>query len=180
MDFIAKNLKKAGIVNLILLIISLVLSVYRFIDLSPNILTVIRDIVYLFTVISGFHYAFSGYRKDSAKYYKLFMLLFTVFTLMTVAADIVDMGSLQLLLLRIVMAVSAIALTFVKDFGEKNSVFAAAVLLIAQFIAFFTKLSYYQGEFRHTASAFMHLALTCLVSVFVVAKYNDKHRRKTR
>lgn len=76
MKLININLKTVGIVNSILLVAAIVLRVINITEM-PTI-RIIDLAICVVALLSGLVYSINGYKKDVAKYYKVFMYLYVV------------------------------------------------------------------------------------------------------
>ena len=74
MKLINDNLKKAGYFNTVLIMIAIIL---RIVSLGGLPLHVLFDsVLCIIALIFGLFYSLNGYKKDAAKYYKMFMYLY--------------------------------------------------------------------------------------------------------
>ncbi len=176
MGLIANNSKKVGVFNALLLVIAAAFAIYRFTVPTQNVMILIRDAVYLISVVFGFLYALLGYRKNAAVYYKLFMVTFAVFAILVFVADI-DGSYSFIMIFRAIVAVCALILAFSKNLGKDRSKLTVYIALASQFIYSVIKVYENFGAFRKFATVFMHLVIVCVACVFVLAKYADKQAR---
>ena len=86
MDYSRDILKKAGIVNGILIVATVICKLFLF--SSATMMTKIDSVVCMVALIFGLFYSLSGYKKDSAKYYKVFMILYVVSSIFSLVVGI--------------------------------------------------------------------------------------------
>ena len=170
MKLINDNLKKTGIFNSIFIVIAIVFRLY-FISVFP-IATKIDSIICIVALIFGLFYCLSGYKKDAAKYYKAFMYLYLFSCIFSLVASC-D-GSVLSIIANVLILVSAFILAFVKDLGEKKSNGLALAILGVSIIKLCLVIT---KTIPHISVAFANLMLTCILCVFVSAKYADKTSR---
>lgn len=183
MEFITKNLKTVGIINTILIVAVLIAKGITFLG-SPVILKV-ESIIGAIGLIFGFIYAYKGYKKEGAKYYKLFMYTYFINSIFPVVLTIVDSGlnkSLILpIVLRIIILVCICLLVFVKNFGKTKSFIAIGIVLlinVVRFVSVFFAPNAINAPLITTSLE--NLLLAIIAFIFVVCKYADKEARGTK
>ena len=188
MSFITKNLKKVGIVNTVLIAVCLILDGYV-IGLNPSLLSypsyVATNCFKIAAIISGLIYAISGYKKNSAKYYKGFMVLLFIARIIDAFNDLyitlsyatVYNNSYFTTVFKFIIVACIAILAFAKDFGKKKSLIVVYVSLICDAIIFVRILTTYSSIFADIVLIFTYLILGCITTVFVEAKYIDKESR---
>ena len=76
MNFIAKNLKQAGVFNTILIVVTIALQIYLTCTaINMSLFNYFNDLIVIAALVHGLFYAFYGYKKNAASYYKAFMYL---------------------------------------------------------------------------------------------------------
>ena len=187
MSFITKNLKKVGIVNTILIAVCLILDGYL-IGRYPIILSsptfVITNVFEVISIIFGLVYAISGYKKDSAKYYKGFMITLLITRIVDAFDDLYITltfaeynNSYFTSVFKFAIVICIAILVFAKDFGKKKSLIVAYAALICDVAVFARIITAYGGFVADIVVASIYLILSCITTIFVEAKYIDKESR---
>ena len=183
MKLINDNLKKAGIFNSVLIVIAIVL---RLIPLkSVPTLVKVDSIICIVALIYGLIYALYGYKKEASKYYKTFMYLYLLSsiisfaTVLDFAVDILGKIGILMIIANAIILVSVFLLAFIKDFGEKKSNnFALLVFALNIFKLLFDLIIIGSSiELANISAGFSNIMLSCILCLFVSAKYADKSSR---
>lgn len=110
---IKANYKKVGIFNLLLLVFVIIYDSIR-LATGHSLIPKIAILVHFVAYFAGLLYAFSGYKKDGAKYYKVFMFLVAVSEALSFIDKITRTEtSLITTILSGVCVVIALSLTFI-------------------------------------------------------------------
>lgn len=185
MEFINKNLKQVGIVNIILIVATIVLLFINF--SSRTTIAKIDVIVCVIALIFGIFYAFNGYKKDAAKYYKAFMILVFVsalnsiitplsFIITSQSADAVS--GIILTICHLPIAVCIGFLSFGKDLGKDKSIkLAIAVLVLNAIKLLYIVITGGTLGITTLSACIANAILAIIIVVFVSAKYADKASR---
>ena len=184
MNFITKNLKQAGIFNATLIIATLIFQVYQICVITGtygfNAMHFINNISIIIALISGLCYAFYGYKKTAAKYYKAFMILTLIAFVCTLIPYLQKSYLMVVACLAFARIIPLVLLTFKKDFGKKNSVICAyitfALTLATMIIGPFFYVSAQTSSYG-IALSLSNILLAAIIIVFVEAKYADKEAR---
>lgn len=180
MKLINDNLKKTGIVNSILIIIALVLRLKNIGNMTA--VRIVDTIICAVGLIFGLLYCLKGYKKDVAKYYKVFMYLYAVSSLISfiVSLTLFGFNSMERINLihgiNIAILICACLLAFVKDFGEHNSKTTACIVLVLNAIKLFHDATSGALEITNYASV-TNFVQTIIVYILVSQKYIDKTSR---
>jgi len=181
MEFITKNLKTVGIVNTILIVVALVARCITFAD-SPAMIKA-ESIIGAIGLISGLIYAFNGYKKDAAKYYKLFMYTYVVISIISLIVEIVASKTMGVRALQfsfvIIPFICICLLAFVKDFGKTKSITAIGIVLLINVIRF-ARAIIKNTDLNISTVSLGNLVLAIIAFIFVVCKYADKEARGTK
>lgn len=178
-----QNYKKLNAIIVALLFICLGVSICYFaMGHSLDITIVILSIVNIVTCIVGLIYALYGYKKDVAKYFKAFMLFFCVSNLSQVIIDLIttksmDFGSNISGVLRTVICVITLILTFAKDLGKSTSMGLAYTMLITGVVNVLRILVLYNNDLLLTIINIGDLLMIIIGFLFVIEKYIDKASR---
>ena len=184
MNFITKNLKQAGIFNATLIVITLILQVYQMCSMSVRLsVHFINNISIVIALISGLIYAFYGYKKEAAKYYKAFMFL-TLFAFVFSFISYLQRSYLIIpACLAFIRLIPLALLAFKKDFGKKNSVICAYMVFVLTIITVLVGPFVYVDvnySLMLIALSLNNILLTAIIIIFVEAKYADKEARGTK
>lgn len=175
MKLINDNLKKAGYFNTILIIGAIGVKVYSL--TKVNTFVKIDSIVCIFALVFGLIYSLNGYKKDVAKYYKIFMYLYLVSSVLSLMAPLVEpiltTINIFVVTINVALLILVFALAFIKDLGVNKSTNIAMVILLLNII----KLLYNVANKITIPSGFANLVLPCISCVLVSAKYKDKESR---
>ena len=179
-------IKALLVFSLIFLAVALVLSVIRFFEPfeSVPVLTYIKIVFDILAVLSGLAYVLGRYKKNDAVYYKLFMFLNCLSSVMILARDLIltqtdGYTSPVSGILRTIICVDLVILTFAKDLGKQTSIgLASAVLGVTIINA--VRLIILYGTFGIIADAAVALPLALLVLLLAIGKYLDKTERGTK
>ena len=189
---IKKHEKEVSVVNAMLIIFAILMSIISFTyekDTtlnSSNTLMIIDTAVCIVALIFGLIYTVNGSKKDFAKYYKTFMGVYTfasLITLVDVMNNTLSNGFLANSFLSIVVIivefVCLLILTLAKDFGKKNSLTLAYLVLALEIFIFVRACISYSEYFIYIECCFKRLVLSCIACVSVLMKYVDKDDRGT-
>ena len=176
MKIINENLKKAGYVNTVLILIAIVLRIIGI--FKAPALVVIDSIICIAALVFGLIYALNGYKKGVAKYYKIFMYLLVLSSLLALSTLTVEFDVLTFICDIIVLA-CVLILALTKDLGEYKSNCCSILILSANLVkCFYTFLK--TTDIVLTSAGFANLVLACILCVFVSAKYTDKESRGSK
>lgn len=177
MKLINENIRKAGYFNAALIAIAIVLKAIC-IGIGTS-LSKVDSIICILALMFGLLYSLNGYKKDAAKNYKAFMYLYFISNAFALTAPLAIEVDALILVSNIIMFVLVFILTFIQNLGVKKSTNVSMVILIITIIKFLyavVKL----GDSLSIYSGFSSLALSCVLCVFVSAKYKDKASRGTK
>ena len=177
MKFINDNLKKAGYFNVVLIIAAIIakLATIKKVSMLVNI----DSIVCIIALVFGLFYSLSGYKKDSAKYYKVFMYLYFVSSVLSLLVPSIAplSGKIDFFIvsINVIILILVFVLAFIKDLGVNKSTYISIFILILNVVKLF-----YNVKMTVLLLGFSNLILACIVCVFVSAKYKDKESRGTK
>lgn len=187
MSSITKNLKIVGIVNTVFIAISLMLDGYifgKYPSLLSSPLYVASNILKTISIICGFIYAISGYKKNAAKYYKGFMLLQLLARIIEFVSDLyytlsydVYANSYFTTVFKFIIVICIAILAFAKDFGKEKSLIVVYLSFVCDALVLVRVLITYSDIIADVILAFTYLILSCITIIFVEAKYIDKESR---
>lgn len=143
------------------------------------------NIINVLAIVSGMVYLWKGYGKDVAAYYRTMMLLQVVSSaIMIVLISIYfSTGALSIISL-VVMSVKVLlllVLTFMNNWGKKNSMALFCIILIVDIIGIvcmFIGVSRADLVYRISDAA-SRLILDGTIGLAIKGKYDDKERRGT-
>lgn len=177
------TMKVLFVFSYIFLAVALVLSAIRISKPVENatVITYFKFVLNILAALAGFIYVYGRYKKNEAVYYKLFMLLVcleAIFDLVATQAN--GYTNPVSVIIRTIICVNLVILTFAKDLGRQTSIgLAAAVLCVSLFNAA-RILSLYSNTFGIITGVVISLALALLVLLLVIGKYMDKAERGTK
>ena len=168
---INSNLKTVGYINAVLIIVAIVL---RIVSLGGLPLHVLFDsVLCIIALIFGLFYSLNGYKKDAAKYYKMFMYLYFASSVLSFLAPLLKEKNVLFICINAIIVVLVFILAFIKDLGVNKSTCLSLMVLILNVI----KLFFDVAEKVTIPSGFANFVLACVLCVFVSAKYADKASR---
>ncbi|MDO4940166.1 MAG: hypothetical protein Q4E33_00565 [Erysipelotrichaceae bacterium] len=183
MELINKNLKKVGIVNSISIAVAICLRLFQLKD--THLIANIDGVVCILTLLFGIFYSLSGYKKDAAKYFKIFTLLFLASSIVTVACGIdlimanegpiITNQGYSLVASSLAIVFCAAIIAFGKDLGKKKSSNLSYIIMVADVVKLLHSLFIKNETF--IATDFLNLVLAIILLVFISAKYADKASR---
>lgn len=177
---IRENFKKVGIFNLALLVFVLVYDSIR-LATGHSLMAKAVILVHFISYFAGLLYAFSGYKKDAAKYYKVFMFFVAVSEVLSFVGKLTrsEPALITTILSGICVAI-ALSLTFIKDLGSKMSVSLCSICLaIHSFNLIYTIINA-STKFQAISGPLSDFMLLVIALVFVLAKYEDKAARGSK
>ena len=181
MNYITKNLKKAGIFNATLIIIAIVLRVYQMSLYGFKYVSFIMcfyDVATIVALLSGLFYAFYGYKKSAAKYYKVFMILTLIAFLASAIGDLPYSYLIVITCLAFIRLIPHVLLAFKKDFGKKNSLICAYVAFVLTLAIVFIGAFVFVVPLKNLIVQILNnILLSAITIIFVEAKYTDKEAR---
>lgn len=177
---ISNNFKKVGIFNLALILLVVIYDTIRLVT-GNSIIGKITIIVHFIAYFFGLLYAFSGYKKDASKYYKLYMFLFSVSEIMsTISVVLRKEPSTISTLLTGLCAVFALILTFGKDLGKNTTLSICAICLSIHIYNLIHILINSQTKFQAITNSLSNIVLVVIALVFIIAKYENKALRGSK
>lgn len=192
MNFISKNFRKAGIFNSIIIFIAMILevnSMFSDISICEKAITVLV----ILGLLSGMYYSISGYKKDDAKYYQLFMYIYVfillcdlMFALYFALINRNDATSswnnvnTTTSVIKLIPLLCVTTLAFGKDLGKNKSFILAIVSFVAVLGSIIAEVLVYNDFIQYSGIYLGFLMLSCTTVVFVAGKYADKKERGTK
>lgn len=173
---IRKHLKAAGVVNTVLIADVFACQIVR-LCIPGTVLEKIKTICVMVTLLFGFFYAFFGYKKNAAVYYKTFFIMYAVSILLSAISNITQgSGHVIGMCISLITLCAVVVLAFAKDFGRERTKFTGYfILALALINIVITAINI--GGFPVVIGAVEEAALAAVACVFIGAKYADKNRR---
>lgn len=174
---IRENFKKVGVFNTVLIILVVIYDSLRLVT-GNTLLPKISIAIHFGAYIAGILYAVSGYKKDAAKYYKVFMLFLVVSEILSFVSKM-DRSEPPMfsMILSGICVFAALILFFVKDFGKKNTIAICSMSLILHISNLLYTLINASAKFQAATGPISDSILLIVALVFIVAKYEDKASR---
>lgn len=184
-EHINKNLKKTGIINIIIILATIALRLSKV--GSMDMLATINACICSIALAVGVIYAITGYKKTSAKYYKIYMFLYLVSCIIALIApfDLLSRGLAGLsLYLNIFCCIAIVVcigiLSFGKNLGKDKSINLSYTVLAISTVESLILLLDDQKIFTpldKISTSLSYLLLAIILILFVSAKYADKESR---
>ena len=176
---IRENFKKVGIFNLLLIVLVVIYDSIRLAtghSLMPKIVILVHFVAYFV----GLLYAFSGYKKDAARYYKIFMFLVAASEALSFVGKLTrsEPSTLMTVLSGVCIAI-ALSLTIVKDLGNKFSIVLCSISIAIHLYNVIHTAIFASAKFQAISGPLSDLILLIVALVFILAKYEDKFARGT-
>lgn len=176
---IRENFKQVGIFNLLLIVLVVIYDSIRLVTgstLMPKIVILVHFVAYF----AGILYAFSGYKKEGAKYYKVFMFLVAASEILSFAGKLTrsEPSTLSVVLSGICIALM-LALALVKDLGNKLSITLCSICLAIHLYNLIYTAINAAAKFQAITGPLSDVILIIVALVFVIAKFEDKYARGT-
>ena len=172
------DFEKIGKINAAILFIVIFFKFVKF----ANITLGSDDYIEIAALAFGIYYSIAGYKKDSAKYYKIYLCLFALSCIVSIINTILSINgkmnitSIIFIIALVVMTIGSIALAFVSNLGRNKSLAIAYTILACSFVMFIQPLL--TGNFAIVLkTSLSYLALAYITYFFVIAKYKDKENR---
>lgn len=189
MDEIKENkiMSVVTYINLVLIGVCIIGCLYG-IAITQNAWFIVDALVEIIALIASITYFAMGYKKDAARYYKLFMLLqaatFVVEYLVSSFIDNTEPASGVLIAFSLVLYGNTLMLALAKDLGKKvtigiasfNLVVYTAVLVGSLFDDYLTSVARTDTIILATT----WFALAGITLLMTIAKYVDKAKRNTK
>lgn len=178
MGNIREHLKAAGIVNTVLIADVFLCQIVR-LCMPIGLLEKFKSLCFMVTLIFGLFYAFNGYKKNAAKYYKTYMICYAVSVLAAVVNSVSKgSGHMIEICISLFTLCAALMLAFAKDLGRDRSKFAGYFILVLSIVNIII-VAIDIGGLPAIIGAIEEAALAALTCIFVAAKYADKNKRGT-
>jgi len=149
------------------------INIYLINNLVPDVYEFIYAYSLVATSIFAVYYMVSGCKKEEGStFFKIFMGLFAL-------ASLVNLFGNESILVKVTSIISAILLIFlalVKDFGKRNSLIVASIILVTVVLKALNLNS--EGAFVSRPLTFILLAIVTIIMIF--AKYQDKANRNSK
>ncbi len=165
--------------NLILIIAAIVLGIIAISSEIASITRILSSVIRLGALLFAGFYILSGYRKNAAKYYKIYGVIFMLTEVMGVMTYFNHAPTVPEVICDVLISVAIFTLVFIKDLGKTKSLIICAFLVIFQIAL--AILAYSESEpFIVKLNMLMGVDLTCLYGIMTYAKYLDKTERGTK
>ena len=184
MNYINKNIKTIGMVNIALTVLVAMLEIFSIFDSASTNVDRIFNVAILLSLIAGLIYSFCLYRKNAAKYYKFFMIIYAL-----TAIDIAVVHTIGLFtnserfsfgfmyVISVISAIYICILAFALNLGKKNSYTLALTNFGLSIMMFIYDLTGLGDGIQLPATIYGSLVLSWLCVVFIARKYADKDAR---
>ena len=179
------------ILNFIAVAFGVAANVYVLLSAEASIFTKLGAAVVILALGASLLYLFKGYRKDAAKYFKLYMCLFAMAQLVSTFATVYSAPNGNSLISVAFPALTygpILILALVENLGKKRSYMVCAFVVAAFLLASILVAVMVPGLLRGgTEAGTLYLIrtgttllLAIIMSMMIIAKYRDKEERGTR
>lgn len=184
MKLTTENMKKACIINSLLIVIAIALRITVFTKINRIAQT--ESVVCILALLFGLIYSLNGYKKDSAKYYMTFMILLALNSIVSLCGPISETinGTITFLntvfaVVEVLVLVCTFMLAFGENLGKAKSTKISYVLLLLEVVKAILALA--NGITTPMGlSSVSFLIQGFIVCLLVNAKYEDKESRGAR
>lgn len=177
---IKDNIKKTGVFNLILIALMVVYDSVRLFT-GHSTMAKVTIIIHFVGFAAALVYTISGYKKDAAKYFKIYMFTLSICEIMSlVSLTSRTEPSVLSYVLRGICVINALMLTFAKDLGRKKSITICSAILLFHLYNLIHTLINATSKFQAVTNTLSDIILVILALVFIVAKYEDKESRGSK
>lgn len=182
MNFIAKNLKQAGVFNTVLIVVTIALQTYLTCTaINMSLFNYFNDLIVIAALVHGLFYAFYGYKKKAANYYKAFMYLALIAFISSAISHFPYSANAKFNTCIALLRIIPIALlAFKKDFGRKNSLTCALLVFVCSLLILGGVSIQFSHLFKLIVLNLNQILLSAITIIFVEAKYADKEARGTK
>ena len=118
--------KVLQIVNFVFILIALGLRIYNLFSFT-TVLRLIADISGCITLVFAIIYCLYGFKKDAAKYFKIYVWLYTIMSFIHIAIEPDDGTSRIVLLLNALTFATALVITLSADLGKTKTLLLGAI-----------------------------------------------------
>lgn len=139
---------------------------------------IIISVVHMFALAAGLYYLALGYEKDSAVFYRAFLVLYAVSNLVRLVFFQFRHAGVLPIAATVVTIIVTLVLLFVKDLGKQYSWIAYVILLVAELLL----LPNFLGSGTNTSlliSKISDILLAGTLGLMLYGKYLDKDARGT-
>ena len=166
--------------NLLLITIAVVLSVITLSSDGATVTRILSAITKLAALLFAGFYIILGYRKNAAKYYKIYGFLYMLSAFLSIITCIINppLAVVNIICYTLII-IGALALVFVKDLGKTKALTISGIIVLLQIVC--AIFAYIEGDPTIVKiNIFMLLDLACLFGIMTYAKYLDKAERGTK
>lgn len=178
-----KKLLAVRIVNIVLILGVLALGIIRISNpVFSSTFEKVNIAVAFVALAFGFAYLLRGYKKESAIFYKGFMILFVLSSLFSCITDIIAQtikGSSYLTSIFLTFVFfGVLVLAFIQDLGSNVSfVIVGVIIAIDLFLLIYTLIA--MNDINYFAFSAGNFVTACTAATMIFAKYIDKAKRGT-
>ena len=165
--------------NLLLIAAAVALSVIGICGEVATAIRIISTVIRLLALLYAGFYILSGYRKDAAKYFKIFGILYLFSTVLGLISCISNTPTVLSVIFYVLSIIAILALAFAKDLGKAKS-FVLCGILVALQIALSVSVYLQADPAIVKINMFISMDLACLFGIMTYAKYLDKTERGTK
>lgn len=181
MKMTTESIKKISMCCAVLIIINIALIIF---SIVRNDVFLINGLLLIIALACGLLYSVFGYKKSSANFYKLFMVVYSVVFLLDVIIYFFFTNNSETLgntvyvvvAIRMLTFLCLVVLTFVKNLGKNISINLSLAILLINVILFVTCITDPNNRSLFILPA-SNLLLSFIAFLLVNGKYLDKEQR---
>ena len=176
----SKTKKILQIVNFAFILIALGLRIYNLFSIG-SIYRLVADISGCLTLIAAIIYCVYGFKKDAAKFFKIYIWLYTIMSFIHIAIDLEGGTSYAVILLSALNFATAFVISVTEDLGREKTLSLGAInfasCAVAIIIAFATICN---GSLEMIIVCIGQIIPAIIFNLMLLAKYVDKEERGTK
>ena len=175
------------IIHSILIIVTTIMCVISLINASPandgvnENLTSFINFSYIVALVASIFYLLSGYKKNSASYYKITIGLLMLAQALYIVNMFYSNMMIAEILLHVISLILIVVLASVKDFGKKNSNIVVILLALCRIVLLIISYNHLSSlgnlSITNLCTEISNLLFVGTIGLMVDAKYEDKRER---
>lgn len=134
--------------------------------------------VTVIALIGAVVYSLYGFKKNEAKYYKLFINLCAVATILRLVVHVSSNGTIRAVLTAVQFGALCV-LSQAKDLGRKKSMILGLIFIVITLAIAVSMISVVGFETRVLFMSLSDFILALVINILLLAKYADKAERGT-
>lgn len=184
MNFINKNIKNIGMINVVLTILIMIVEILAIFDGEATNVDRVFYIAIIVSLVAGLFYSFSFYKKGAANFYKFFIIVYALTAIDSVVVHTIGLLNNNprfnfdiMYIANIISMICVCLLAFVPNLGKKKSYALVLTNLSLSVLLFVYELAGFGLNLQLPATVYGIFILSWMNVVFIAGKYADKDAR---